>query len=465
MIRATFREIATVLHVASPPPPYDGSFTGVSTDSRSILPGQLYVPLRGEQFDGHAFVRDALHRGASGFLWQENISLPEDLSRVLHLVVPDTLHALQMLAAWYRQSLSVFVIGITGSNGKTSTKDLVAEALSVQYVTYKTEGNFNNHIGLPLSILRLAPETQIAILEMGMSARGEIARLCEIARPDLGIITNIGEAHIGLLGSRENIARAKWELIESLGPRALAILPDDEPLLDALPVPNDVCVWRVGETKDAVLRLKEYQLVGTEGHFTVCPDQVPVRLPIPGKHQARNALCAFAAAKYLGVDLKLAAHAMERATLTKMRMEITDLSDRFTVINDAYNAAPTSTLAALAVLRDMPGDYRIAVLGDMMELGQESERLHEQVGAQAAHLGVDVLLAVGEFSAAMTRGANGVTGSQTSVLAASDVEQAWELLQSLLTAAKTAGKIVLLLKASRKMKFEEMAKRLEQETS
>lgn len=452
MIRATLSQIAAVLHALSPA--QDIEFHGVSTDSRQVSPRALYIPLRGEHFDGHDFVRAALDNGASSFLWDQSLPVPTEVSHVPHVLVTDTLQALQSIAMFYRRELGVKVVAITGSNGKTSTKDLVAQVLSVQFNTYKTEGNLNNHIGLPLSILRMPENTEIAVLEMGMNALLEIARLCEIAQPDVGVITNIGEAHIGMLGSRENIARAKWELIESLQPGALAILPDDEPLIQDLTVPPGVAVWYVGESPEAQLQISHYHPVDGGCSFMILPDQFTVNLPIHGKHQARNALCAFACAKFFAIDGTSVASALGKSSLTHMRMEVVELSDTLTLINDAYNAAPSSTYAALTVLQELPCDYRIAVLGDMMELGQESERLHAKVGVAVMHSGTNALLAVGDYAHNMVQEVHESASFQ--VATAANITDAWPILQSLIQSNQSIGKTVILLKASRKMQFEQL---------
>ncbi len=457
MIQSTLSEIASGLLVDVPS--HDVSFVGVGTDSRTIDRGSLYIPLRGEYFDGHDFVRAALQNGAAGFLWDRTVALPDEFVSMPHLLVQDTLAALQSLAQWYRRALPVNVVAITGSNGKTSTKDLVACVLSVHFTTYKTDGNLNNHIGLPLSILRLPKDTQIAVLEMGMNSLGEIKRLCEIAQPDIGVITNIGEAHIGRLGSRANIARAKWELIESLGSGALAIVPDDEPLIEQLSVPYGVSVWRFGESARADVGFTNYGVRDSASLFTLLPEGLHVKLPVLGKHQVCNAVCALAVAKFLGVDLTLATAALESVSLTKMRMEIVSVSDEITLINDAYNAAPSSTYAALDVLKNLPGDYRIAVLGDMMELGQESERLHEEVGIATARSGVNVLLAVGQFADQMVKGAVGVQ-PHMEALAVQGIAEAQPILQSWLQSENRKGKTLILVKASRSMKFEQLVKQI-----
>ncbi len=437
----------------------DTEVRGVTTDSRNVTPGQLFIPLAGERFDGHLFVRAAMEQGAAGFLWERERPLPQELSTLPHLLVADTLKALQDMARAYRTTLNVRVIGVTGSNGKTSTKDLIAKALSADLRTHKTDGTLNNHIGLPMTLLALPEDAEIAVLEMGMSGFGEIAALADIAKVDIGVITLIGDAHIGMLESRAGIARAKWELIEALSSGGVAVIPAEEPLLDALAAPTGVEVVRFGEGPHADWRLYDYQAVGGGSEFRVLPADVFVSLPVAGRHQARNALCALAVADLVGVDARRAANALATASLSKMRMETSQPHPLLTVVNDAYNAAPSSIYAALEVVRNMQVDYRIAVLGDMLELGQESERLHREVGQTLRQFGIDALLAVGEFALFYLEGANGVP----SVAQAATATDGIDLLRSWIAEELAAGRrTAVLLKGSRRVRLETLMPGLEQ---
>jgi len=324
--------------------------------------------------------------------------------------VQDSLQALQKLAGAYRRLHRALVIGVTGSNGKTSTKDLIAAALAVRYKTYKTPGNLNSHIGLPLCILDWEPDVEVAVLEMGMRGAGQIAALCEIAKPDIGAITLIGEAHLELLGTRAAIASAKWELISTLAPGGLAVVPDDEPLLEGLPVPPGVVVRTFGERAHANWQMCSYALDTNGAYIMVRGLAQPVRLPSPGAHQGKNALIALAIADHLGVDMTQAAEALSSAELTGQRMSIRHCGSLL-VIDDSYNASPASMRAGLSVLRDMGGPLRIAVLGDMLELGSNSIDMHEAIGDELGGYGVKALLAVGDLATAYARRAEatGVT--------------------------------------------------------
>ncbi|MHB1626850.1 MAG: UDP-N-acetylmuramoyl-tripeptide--D-alanyl-D-alanine ligase [Bacilli bacterium] len=456
MIRARLATVASWLGAQGVA--LDTELRGVTTDSRVAAPGQLFIPLVGERFDGHQFVRSAMAQGAAGFLWERERPLPEDLAALPHLLVMDTQTALQDLARAYRRTLDVRVIGVTGSNGKTSTKDLIAQALGTALRTHKTAGSMNNEIGLPLTLLTLPEDTEIVVLEMGMRGPGEIAALADIARVDIGVITLIGDAHIGRLGSRAAIAKAKWELVEALGSGGVAVIPADEPLLDALAAPAGGTVGRFGAGPPPDWRLQDYQAVAGGGEFRVLPPDVSVSLPIAGRHQAGNALCAMAVAGIVGVDMRRAAHALASASLSRMRMEMRRPHPLLTVVNDAYNASPSSVYAALEVLRDMQVDCRIAVLGDMLELGQESERLHRDVGRSLRKFAIDALLGVGEQARFYLEGADGLVRAALapSAAAGADALHAW-IAGELALGRRTA----VLLKGSRKMGLETLLPGLE----
>ena len=473
MIRARLATAASWL--GAPGVAVDAEFCGVTTDSRHVLPGQLFIPLVGERFDGHQFVGAAMERGAAGFLWESGQPVPAELAQFPHLSVPDTLKALQDLARAYRNTLDVRVIGVTGSNGKTSTKDLIAAALADELRTHKTDGSLNNHIGLPLTLLGLPQDAEIVVLEMGMRGIGEIAALADIARVDIGVITLVGDAHIGRLGSRAAIAKAKWELIEALRSGGVAVIPDAEPLLDGLAAPAGVAVVRFGESPAADWRLEDYAAVAGGSEFRVLPADVFVSLPVFGRHQARNALCALAVADIVGVDVRRAARALGKASLSRMRMEISQPHPLLTVVNDAYNAAPASVYAAFEVLRDLPVDYRIVVLGDMLELGEESERLHREVGQALRKFGVDAVLAVGEYARFYQEGAvgapqegaagapqEGAAGTPATAQVQAAVEGAG-VLHAWIEEGLTSGRnTVVLLKGSRRVGLETLLPGLEQ---
>ncbi len=436
----------------------------VSTDTRTLCEGSLYIPLIGERFDGHEFLVDALQKGANAFLWQKDHVLPDEFSSIPYIVVEDTLVALQNIAHAYRRSLPVKVVAITGSNGKTSTKDMVTTVLATTYRTAATKGNLNNHIGLPLSILAWPDDIDIAILEMGMSSLGEIKRLCEIAEPDVGVITNIGEAHIGLLGSREAIASAKWELIEALPSDGLAVLPANEPLITSRTVPNTVRTIFVGDGTQSALYYTNYlQKNDLSCQFIVMPEGDIVHLSAPGRHQAQNALCALAVAYAFQVPKYVAIEALRSVQLTQMRLEVSKVASDFTVINDAYNAAPASVYAALDVLKDTGCDRLMFVFGDMLELGEHAKHFHEEIGRRLTYYKVTDVVAIGDMAPLVlpffiSQKSQSKEGLQLSV---SDVVVAHDTILAAIKHYRQSGlSVAVLIKGSRRMRLEQLAQHL-----
>lgn len=358
----------------------DVAVTGVSIDTRTLNKGDLFIPFKGEQADGHRFVRQAFEKGAAATLWQNGVDgAPEDLPV---LFVEDPEQALQQMARRYRDELDAVFIGITGSNGKTSTKDLVAGTLSPYFRVRKTEGNYNNQLGLPLTILSLPEDTEYAVLEMGMSGFGEISFLSELARPKYAVITNIGEAHMQDLGSREGIAEAKSEITDGLLTGGKLFYDGDEPLLvpHAEKLPEDMAVpFGKGEACGLRLLSAEPSEAGSifrtagivEGEFMIS---------VLGAHQAKNALAAILIGKEAGLSEDQIREALKQVELTGMRMQTVVGPHGSLFINDAYNAAPTSVRAALGFVRDSKlRDEKWAVLGDMLELGVLEVPAHEEL--------------------------------------------------------------------------------------
>ncbi len=377
-------------------------FTGVSTDSRTVQQGQLFVALNGEKFDGHAYVDKAVKLGAAGVVVSKPVTVPDT---VAVLTVADTLKAYQDLAHAYRQSFKKLkVVAITGSNGKTSTKDMVAAVLSAKYQVVKTEANYNNEVGLPKTLLNIRPETEIAVVEMGMRGLGQIKAMCAIANPDLAVITNVGTTHIGILGSVENIAKAKSEILEDLPRDGFAVLNGDLPLVRAMETKLHTGVSWFGLHKQDDYRAEDIRITAEGSEFTCIEsasgDFAAVELPQIGEHNIMNALAAMAVGKHLGVSLQEAAAVLKNpAAATGMRQEILHFGT-YTVINDAYNASPASMEAALKTLREVKNSNMghgrsIAVLADMLELGDESADLHRQVGAIAVREKTDLVLTYG----------------------------------------------------------------------
>lgn len=432
----------------------DVEISGVSVDSRSVEAGNLFVPLPGERAMGHEFVGAAMGRGATAFLWERRRALPPEYGDWPHVLVDDALTALQRLAGAYRRRLPVRIIGVTGSNGKTSTKEMIAAVLGADFATYKTPGNFNSHIGLPLALLSLSPTTEVAVLEMGMRGPGEIALLCELAAPEMGAVTNVHEAHMGRLGSREAIADAKWELIDALPEGGIAILPDNEPLLERA-LPAGVREVRFGTTERADVRMLDYRAEGpTECSFVVKGFSDRILLRAPGRHQATNALIALAVAEQFGVPREAAASRLSLFAPARMRMEVSRLESGAWLINDAYNASPASVRAALEVLRDLPAERRVAVLGDMLELGEAGPRFHRDIGAELSAYGVTDLVAVGEQAQDYLRGARGRL-DPSRMQSADDAERASACaLLALGEIRQSAASCAILVKGSRKLGLE-----------
>jgi UDP-N-acetylmuramoyl-tripeptide--D-alanyl-D-alanine ligase len=368
--------------------------TSVGTDSRNAASQQLFVALRGERVDGHQFIEAAQESGAAAALvetvnprWR---SFPQ-------VQVPDTLQALQRLARAYRAELSLKVVGITGSNGKTSTKEMVAAILAEKYQVTKTEGNLNNHIGVPLSILRADRNHEVAIWEFGTNHIGEIAALVEMAKPDYGLITNIGVAHIEFLGSREAIAREKAVLAESIPAEGVVVLSAEDEFSDWIAARSSARVIRTGIDQGAIqARLILHHVDGEE--FVLADDsgEVSAFIPVPGEHMIRNAVQAAAIGRALGLSLAQCTAGLAKTVIPGGRFRIEKLG-QVLVINDAYNANPDSVIAALRTVAKLPvKGRRIAALGYMGELGEQSLSGHERVGSAAAENGFDFLIAVGE---------------------------------------------------------------------
>lgn len=375
--------------------------TGVSTDTRTIKRGDLFIALVGERFDGHNFVAKAVEKGAIAIVTNRRIT--ENISsEIPQLIVKDTLTAYGQIAHWWRQQLKIPLVAITGSVGKTTTKEMIAAVLSLWGKVLKTEANYNNEIGVPKTLLNITDE-DYAVVEMAMRARGEIAQLAEIAAPNIGIITNIGTAHIGRLGSKEAIAAAKCELLERMGADSVAILNAD----DALLMKTAAEVWS-GETITYGLEAGDIrgEIIGIE-HLRV--DGLELKLPLPGKHHALNYLAAIAVTRVLGLDPSRLQGGVE-VNLPGGRARRYELDSDIVILDETYNAGVESMLAALELLQQTPGKRKIAVLGTMKELGQFSEALHRQVGEKVKSLGIDRLLVLVDEpeTGAVLRGAQGV---------------------------------------------------------
>jgi UDP-N-acetylmuramoyl-tripeptide--D-alanyl-D-alanine ligase len=386
------------------------SFTGIATDSRALARGALFVALRGERFDAHHFAAEAAGAGAAGVLVER---VPAELERfqdLTILTVPDGLRALQDLASDLRHRVAPCVLAITGSNGKTTTKEMLAAILAASggaAGVLKTRVNLNNLIGVPLTLLRLTGEERHAVVEMGMNAPGEIWRLTEIADPDVGVITNVAPAHLEGVGSIAGVARAKGELFACMRPDATAIVNADDPHVVALGAAFSGRVVRFSALDGGDVRAED---VRTDAHgaaafrLHIGAASIDVHLRIAGRHNVANALAAAAAAHAVGVGIEAIAAGLGAALPVGSRMRVCALPTGVTILDDSYNANPASVAAALRSLREAPAARRIAVLGDMLELGPAAADLHREIGRLASSLGIDALYLFGEYAAATAAG-------------------------------------------------------------
>jgi UDP-N-acetylmuramoyl-tripeptide--D-alanyl-D-alanine ligase len=432
-------------------------FRAITTDTRTLQPGDLFVPLKGETFDGHDHVQKALEAGAAGFLWEEDRPDPafDWPEATVVITVPDTLRAYGDIARAWRRLVNCLVVAVTGSSGKTSTKEFLAETLRRNWRVVKTEANFNNEVGVPRTLLELQPGDQIAIVEMGMRGAGQIAYLCDIAEPDFGVITSIGPAHLELLGSMENIAAAKWELADYLAENnGQLIIPGDDAALrglggafphdrlhyTSLDPANDWAELVVTEQwlEDGKQRFRYRDQPGSERTATIS---------LPGEHQVSNALLAILTGKVL--DMPLPAEIAILPSPLMGRGEELKLKE-VTFINEAYNANPSSMTVTLQTFAKLHG-RKVAVLGEMRELGPTSADLHRQVGAGFAKLPIDMLVTVGYGARAIAEGAMAEGFPSHAVRQADDSFSAASiLLKELLPGDQ------VLLKASRGVRLEDI---------
>ena len=376
------------------------SFSTAAVDSRRLVPGACFVALRGARVDGHAYVGEAVRNGARVAIVERSVDLPAGTDVAL-VQVADSLTALQELAAWWRNRLAVRVVGITGSTGKTIAKEIVADVLSQTLNTLRNEGNLNSETGLPMTLLLLEPSHEAAVLEMSMYTEGEIARLAEIARPEVGVVLAVHPTHLERAGSLDAIARAKAELPAALPDSGLAVLNADDPRVAAMRTVTPATVRTFGLSESADVRAEQVVSDGLAGtSFTLRAPWATRRLrsATPGRHLVPHALAAVSVAEWLGVPLDEVEVALAAGSHATHRMAVLEAASGATVVDDTYNASPVSVGAALEFLADTPvaaGRRRLAVLGDMLELGPDEERLHREIGAKAGAI-VDGLVAVGE---------------------------------------------------------------------
>ena len=427
---------------------YNGErkITYVETDTRKIKEGALFIALKGENFNGNKFADVALENGASAVIIDEiafDALKTKGLGNII--IVEDTRKALLDLAAYYRRKLDIKVVGITGSTGKTSTKDLVAAALSSKYKVFKTKGNFNNEVGVPLMIFSLDNSYDIAVLEMGMSNLGEIERLAKAGKPDIAVITNIGMSHIENLKTRENILKAKMEITTGFNNENVLIVNGENDLLKTLSI-KDYEVIKIGADDDNYdIKAKNIKIGEDSVEFTV--DESSFLVDQLGYHSVLNGLLAIAVGRKLGLSDNEINKGFKNIEATSMRLDVKENNNNI-IINDTYNASPDSMKAGIDVLMNLKKSYNIIIVGDMRELGDESYNAHKSVGEYAKEKGIDLLLTTGEYSKAYKDG----FGEDTLV---------FKDKESIVTYVKALEKnYAALVKASRGSKFEEIVNNL-----
>ena len=445
----------------------DTRINNISTDSRTIKGGDIFWALPGERFDGHRFVVDAIKKGAVGAVVQSCLEMDFPSSTPVVLKVEDTLKALGDLAAWYKRYLGIKIVGITGSCGKTTTKELIFSVLKRRYKVAKTLGNFNNLIGLPLSMLSARSGDAWAVLEMGTNQPGEIARLCEIARPEVGLITTIQPAHLAGLGDIRDIAREKGGLFKALPDTGIAVINCDDPLvIEAAQGLSCRCIGYSTDPESRIQKLKFPITVtclswhpssqGTEIDLDIAGTRIPVNISFIGEANVQNAVAAAAVGHALGLGPGQIKKGLEAARPLPGRLSWRDIGSRYSLIDDSYNANPGSMKAALKALNFWSMDgKRIAILGDMLELGDAAYRFHQDLGNAAVHAGVDLLISVGQFAEVVAMAAQEAGLSRDRIYTFSDTGDLISWIGS--SATSLPSPATILIKGSRAMGLEKGA--------
>lgn len=430
---------------------------GVCIDSRKVVEGNLYIPIHGVYHNGHQYATQAVEHGAKAVLWQRDEKNPP--SDVVVILVDDTTKALQDLSHAYRMQLHMKVVGITGSNGKTSTKDMLASVLSRQFITQKTLGNYNNEIGVPLTLLNLSENVEVAVVEMGMENLGELSLLAQIVQPDIAIISNVGTAHLENLGSLENIVKAKLEILDGLHKHGLFIYNGDQDILHnaviKAEIPGYIRIRTFGRnrTNDVVIKTIEQLEKGIA--FTIGNGE-HYHLDMIGKHQAMNASAVIIAAKALGLCHDIIQEGFKEIEKTGLRNELIHI-DKCLILNDSYKSNPQSAIAALQTMEEFDIPYKIAVLGDMLELGETSDMIHYTLGKDLQNFTLSEVLTIGDMARYIAQGAfNNLDGINIR-----HFEHKEDLFTYLRPYIKKA--CMILVKGSRGMKLDEIVDELENE--
>jgi len=446
--------------------------SGCIIDSRQAQGGEMFFALPGEHVDGHDFIEAAWKKGAALVIAEEARFKGDEKRKYVPegkalLLVKSVLTTLQELAKAWRLELGAKVVGVTGSNGKTTTKDMIRAVLSQRFHVYHNKENHNNELGLPLTVLNAPLGTEILVLEMGMRGLGEIKALCDIAKPDVGVITNIGTTHLELLLTQARIAQAKWELIEALPAEGIAIINADDSFSVQMAKKDQHSIRFYGlegtfETPDIKgAKLRPWGALGTTFDVNYRDEKTTVNLPLPGKHNVMDALAALAVGKVLGVSLAEGCAGLGKLELSKMRLEVRYGLFGATLINDVYNANPTSMQASLQVLKERAGANKtLAILGEMYELGTSAESGHREVGETLAKLGVSELITVGKLAEEIAQGARLAGYAEDHITVTATREEAITKAKDVLSLF--GPDIWVLIKGSRGMEMEKITAQLEE---
>ncbi len=422
MKNITVKQLAGMLGVIFDGREYsEKSLNNLIIDSRKIKPGDAFIALKGPSFDGHDFISDAIEKGAIVVLAERNMDVKAEL-----IIVEDTKKAISVIAREILKRANPLVVAVTGSSGKTTTKEMIYCALKEKYNVHKTHGNLNNDIGLPLTLFELENEHEIVVLEMGMNAEGEIRRLANIAKPDIAVITNIGESHIGRLGSKENIFAAKMEICENMDKDSVLIANGDDVFLKALRGKNAKyrkVFTSISKTEECDVYAKDidYREKGSKFILVHEENEYSCVLNVQGKHNVSNALLAFAVAVQAGVEPERAVQGIEKYEVNDLRGAIIELGGMI-LVNDTYNANPSSMSASLESFSTFKG-RKIAVLGDMLELGSYAKKMHMEVGMKVVDEGIDILMVTGSYAGDYEKGAlmNGLKRNRVHVFENNDL--------------------------------------------
>lgn len=428
------------------------------TDTRKILENDVYVGLKGENFNGNEYYEEALRKGAKVAI-VSGIEIPkeklEQYKDKTIIEVDDSLIAFGKIAEYKRSLYNIPVIQVTGSVGKTSTRDIIANVVRTKYKTLQTEGNLNNHIGLPTTLLKLK-DHEALVVESGMNHLGEISYLGEITKPTIAVITNVGTAHIGLLGSRENILKAKLEILENLKPGGTIVINNDNDMLNKWAKEDKLYkkyTFGIDEESDVMAYNIKIGNKSSTYNVKINNEEYTVNVPVSGKHFVYNSLCAIAIGNLLGISLENIIKGIETFSLTKNRMEVVKVKDNVTVINDAYNASYDSMKPAIEYLKELPAKRKIAVLGDMFELGEFSEEIHRKVGIEVVTHKIDILVTVGKLAKYIAEEAKYLRMPEKNIISLETTEEASEYLNKILQKDDA-----VLLKAAHGMRFSEILK-------